>query len=255
MTLYLVGLGLDGEDSISVRGFNIVKRADRVFLENYTSRLADFNLDRMNSFFGKKLELVNRSFVEDTRNLITLAANEDVVLLVVGDPMVATTHLELKIAAREAGVDFVIVNNASIINAVANLGVHVYKLGKITSIPFTTESFVPESPYNVIKENKSIGAHTLCLLDLKPNENRFMSFNEAIDYLLSLEEKHGENIINGDTLVVGCGALGSKRQEVVFGRIRDVEDRALSVFPQSLIVLSELHFTEESALKEFYLEK
>jgi len=253
--LYLVGLGLKDEKSISIEGFEIVKRSDYVFLESYTSKLVDFDINRLNSFFNKKVVPVDRDFVENTKNIIELSVNKDVVLLVVGDPMVATTHLELKIAAREAGVDFVIVNNASIINAVANLGIHVYKLGKITSIPFTTESFVPESPYNVIKENKSIGAHTLCLLDLKPDENHFMSFNEAIDYLLSLEEKRGENIISGDTLVVGCGALGSKRQEVVFGRIRDVEDRALSVFPQSLIVLSELHFTEESALKEFYLEK
>lgn len=37
--LYLVGLGLADETDITVKGLNIVKKADRVYLEAYTSIL------------------------------------------------------------------------------------------------------------------------------------------------------------------------------------------------------------------------
>jgi diphthine synthase len=37
--LYIIGLGLGGAEDITVRGFQIVKRAERVYLEAYTSVL------------------------------------------------------------------------------------------------------------------------------------------------------------------------------------------------------------------------
>lgn len=37
--LYLVGLGLADETDITVKGFEVVKRAERVYLEAYTSIL------------------------------------------------------------------------------------------------------------------------------------------------------------------------------------------------------------------------
>ncbi len=37
--LYLIGLGLADETDITVKGLEIVKRADRVYLEAYTSIL------------------------------------------------------------------------------------------------------------------------------------------------------------------------------------------------------------------------
>ena len=37
--LYLIGLGLAGEKDISVKGLEIIRQADRVYLEAYTSIL------------------------------------------------------------------------------------------------------------------------------------------------------------------------------------------------------------------------
>lgn len=39
MVLYFIGLGLSDEKDISVRGLEIVRRAERVYLEAYTSIL------------------------------------------------------------------------------------------------------------------------------------------------------------------------------------------------------------------------
>ncbi|MEM2121250.1 MAG: diphthine synthase [Candidatus Woesearchaeota archaeon] len=251
MALYLIGLGLEDEKSITFRGLEIIRNADFVFLDNYTSRIVDFDINKMELFFGKKIDLAERNFLENTEKIIELSKNRDVVILTAGDPMVATTHIQLKIDAEEKNIPVKIINNASIINALGNIGLEIYKLGKITSIPFTTESFFPESPYDVIKENNSINAHTLCLLDLKPNEKKFMSFNEALDYLLRIEEKRKENVINDNTLVLGCAALGSKRERVVFGRVSEVINKKFLEIPQCLVILSKLHFVEESSLKKY----
>ena len=39
MTLYFIGIGLNDEKDISVKGLELVKKADSVYLENYTSKI------------------------------------------------------------------------------------------------------------------------------------------------------------------------------------------------------------------------
>ncbi len=252
--LYLIGLGLRNEKSLSLHALDVLKSSERIFLEGYTSKQVDFNLDSLKELIGKNIEIVGRDFVENTENIIALAKSKDVALLIAGDPMVATTHIELVLDAYNSNVKVEIINNASVINAVANIGLEIYKFGKITSIPFTTESFMPETPYNIIADNLSIQAHTLCLLDLRLEESRFMSFKEALNYLLSLEKKIKKGIISEDSLVVVCAGLGSEKERIIFGKVKDVLQQDLDVFPQCLIIPSKLHFIEEEALKRFSLK-
>jgi diphthine synthase len=251
MTLYLIGLGLEDEKSITIKGLEIIRTADFVFLENYTSKLVELDINRMELLFGKKIDLADRNFLENNEKILELSRQRNVAILTAGDPMIATTHIQLKIDAEEKNIPVFVINNASVINALGNLGLEIYKFGKITSIPFTAKSFFPETPYDVIKENNSINAHTLCLLDLKPEKNKFMSFNEALEYLLSIEKNRKENALNKETLVLGCAALGSKKQKVVFGKIEDVIKIRLSEIPQCLVVLSKLHFVEQNSLKKY----
>ncbi|MGB9748731.1 MAG: diphthine synthase [Candidatus Woesearchaeota archaeon] len=254
MTLYLIGLGLEDEKSITLNGLEAIRNADFVFLENYTSKLVELDINKMELLFGKKIDLAERSFLENNEKILELSKKRNVVILTPGDPMVATTHIQLKIDAEEKKIPVVIINNTSVINALGNLGLEIYKLGKITSIPFAAKSFFPETPYDVIKENNSINAHTLCLLDLKPEEQKFMSFNEALEYLLNIENKRKENVLNKETLVLGCAALGSKKQMVVFGKIDNVIKKRFLETPQCLVVLSKLHFIEESSLKRYLIK-
>ena len=249
--LYLIGLGLEDEKSVSIRALDIIQHADFIFLEGYTSKLSNFNSERMESLFKHRVKVVERSFVENDSELLDLAGKKDVVLLVIGDPMIATTHLELVLDAESKEVNVEIINNVSVLNAVANLGLEIYKFGKTTSIPFTTKSFKPETPYEIIKRNKSIDAHTLCLLDLRPKENKFMSFNEALQYLLDIENKRREGVISESTLIVACGALSTQNEKILFGKVKNLISKELKVFPQCLIIPSKLHFMEEKALKRF----
>ncbi len=49
-------------------------------------------------------------------------------------------------------------------NAVAACGLQLYNFGRTVSICFFTEEWRPDSFYEKILENSSIGLHTLCLL-------------------------------------------------------------------------------------------
>ncbi|VDO30612.1 unnamed protein product [Brugia timori] len=166
--LYLVGLGLGNVDDITVKGMVTVQKCSRVYLESYTS-IMSFGLDKkkLEEFFNKEIEEADRMTIElDSDDIIDEAFDSDVCLLVVGDPLGATTHASLVFNARKAGVDVEIVHNASIISAVGCCGLQVgfRKFGEIVSIVFWEENWHPDSYYFKIAENKKRGLHTLCLL-------------------------------------------------------------------------------------------
>ena len=54
MVLYFIGLGLFNEQDISLRGLEIIKKCDYVYLEEYTSRLIEFDM-----VIGKNFLLTN----------------------------------------------------------------------------------------------------------------------------------------------------------------------------------------------------
>ncbi|MBI5871831.1 diphthine synthase [archaeon] len=244
--LYLIGIGLGNEEDITLRGLNAVRRCKYVYLEGYTSRL-NCPFERMEQLYGKKIICADRKFVEEGNELIEKAKKEDAALLVIGDPLTATTHVEILLRARREGVKAEIIHNASVLAAVGDSGLEIYKFGRVASIPFENENV--ESPYNALKANKGIGLHTVLLLDLKPEEKRYMNFKEAINYLLKSKEKG--DIFNEDTKCIVCAGLGSEEQVIKYGTARGLLAEDIDVFPQCLIVPGELHFIEEEFLGQF----
>src|SRR4030042_2115642 len=119
--LSFVGLGLRDEKGITVRGLEELRRADAVFAEAYTSTLTHGALDRLAESAGKKIELLTRAEVEDGKKLLEEAAGKHVVLLVAGDPMSATTHVDLRLRAKSASIDTVVIHGVSIMAAVPGL--------------------------------------------------------------------------------------------------------------------------------------
>ncbi|KAL8481925.1 hypothetical protein ACS0TY_028172 [Phlomoides rotata] len=49
-------------------------------------------------------------------------------------------------------------------NATGVCGLQLYRYGETISIPFFTETWRPDSFYEKIKRNRTLGLHTLCLL-------------------------------------------------------------------------------------------
>jgi diphthine synthase len=167
---YIIGLGLCDEKDITLRGLEAIKSSSRVYLEAYTSILM-VQKERLEALYDKTIIVADRDMVETESDAILKDADkENVCLLVVGDPLGATTHTDIIIRARALNVPTQVIHNASIMNAVSSCGLQLYNFGQTVSLVFFTETWKPESFYDRIKENSDLGMHTLVLLDIKVKE-------------------------------------------------------------------------------------
>ena len=223
MALYLIGIGLSTEKDITVKGLEIVQKCDKICLENYTS-LLQCSVQDLEKLYGKKVILADRTAAEQKdQEIVEEARKKNVAFLVVGDPFSATTHIELFKLAQEKKVSVKVIHNASILTAVGITGLQLYKFGQTTSIPFLEEHPNLETPYNALNENQERGLHTLFLLDLKPEKNKFMTVNEALDILEKIEARKKQNLLKKDTLVIGCARLGSDNTIIKAGPLEKIK--------------------------------
>jgi len=235
--LYIIGLGLNNEKDITVNGLEAVKKCDLVYLENYTSKL-QVSVDKLEKLYNKKIILADREFVESNK-VLENAKDKNIALLITGDVFSATTHIQLILECRKLGIKYNVINNASILNAVGITGLELYKFGKITSIPFDNENI--KTPIEVLNDNLKLGLHTLFLLDLNPNKNKFMTINEAINYLIKNKIKNMK--------AVACCALGSENEIIKYDSLENLQKQKFNKFPQCLTIPGKLHFVEEEMLK------
>ena len=181
--LYLIGLGLN-EKGISKQGLELVSRCKRVYLESYT---VDFpnNKIQLEEQIGKKIISANREKVEGL-TIVDEAKKMDVALLIYGSPLVATTHISLIQEAKDLGIKYKFIQSASIFDAVAETGLQFYKFGKTASMPEwnAMQSFRPMSFMEIIKENQSINAHSLILVDIG------LDFQDALKQLKESAQEH-----------------------------------------------------------------
>ena len=252
MTLYFISIGLNDEKDISIKGLDLVKKADFVYLENYTSKL-NCNLDYLEKLYGKKIILADRKLVEmdAEKTMLKQAKTQEVAFLVVGDIFSATTHMDLYLRAKKTGIKTRIVHNASVLTAVGVTGLQLYNFGKTTSIPFENQNI--ETPYDVLALNQKNNLHTLFILDLKPNSNDSLSVTDAIRYLLKVELKRNEKVFTDNTLCIGCAKLGSLDQIIRVGKAKELLQYLFKDGMHCLIVpAKKLHFMEEEALKLYF---
>jgi len=248
MTLYIIGIGLNDEKDITLKGLELVRKADFVYLENYTSKLS-CSVKDLEKFYGKKIIEADRNMVENNSDkILNKAISKKTVLLVIGDVFSATTHMDLMLRAKEKKIKVEIVNNASILTAVGITGLELYKFGKTTSMPYFEKSFKAETPYDVIKQNKKLGLHTLVLLDIKADKGKYMTVNEAVKQLLEIESKRKEKVFTEDTKVIGCARLGGK-YKIKYGSASKLLKESFGKPLHCLIIPGKLHFIEEEALK------
>lgn len=239
--LYLIGIGLNDEKDITIKGLEAVKKCESVYLESYTSKLS-CSVSDLEKFYGKRIIIADRDLVEKKaeETILKDAKEKDTALLIIGDVFGATTHIDILLRAKKENIETKIIHNASILTAVGVTGLELYKFGKVTSIPFNHE-FI-KSPVSVLKSNQSIGFHTLFLLDLDPKNNKFLTVSDAAKYLL----KEG---VESDRLAVACAQLGSDKPIIKAAKLKDIEKLKIDKYPQCLIIPGNLHFMEEDALK------
>lgn len=251
--IVFVGLGLHDDLGISLRGIEEVRSAETVFVELYTSLLPGFSLRKFEKTSGRTASMVSRKELEDNNGQTLLEAAKDhkTVLLVPGDPMIATTHVALRLRAERMGIKTRIVHGASVLSAVIGLsGLHNYMFGKSVTIPFPDET-PSETPYSVLSQNKKLGLHTLCLLDIDVEKERFLNIRNALEELLRVESNRRKTVVTNSTLVVGIARAGSDEPTVRAGSVGDIIDYDFGQPPYSLIFPGKLHFMEAEALSVF----
>jgi diphthine synthase len=252
--LYFIGLGLYDERDISVKGLEVVRAADTVYAEFYTSRLMGTSQKKLEALYGKSIHLLSREEVEVDPAWLEEARKNDVAFLVGGDAMVSTTHLDLRLRAAEMGIDTRVIHSSSIVTAVSGLcGLQNYRFGRSTTIPFPYISrgkrIIPETPYQVLLENLGRNLHTMLFLDIqsKPVE-RYMTVNEGAILLLEMQAEAGERILEG-ILGIGIARAGSLDATVRADLLPRLPGYDFGGPLHILIVPAKLHFMEEEGLR------
>ena len=253
-SLFFVGLGLGDEYGLSFSSYEKVKKAEIVYIDMYTNPMLNFSIERLEKLLGKPVRKIFRRDLEENaeETIIEDSKKHNVVLLIPGDPMIATTHIALRLQAHRKKIRTEVLHGVSIYSAAPAIsGLQNYKFGKTVTIPFRSEIYNPETPYDIIKENTLRGAHTLVLLDCDVEKGRYMTIKEGLRYLLEIEEKRKEKIVTPERLAIGLAAVGTSNVRVKADKIKKLLLNDFEEIPQCLIFPGELHFIEAEALSIF----
>ena len=226
--LWLIGIGPGDLDHITERAKRVAKGCSKRYLEGYTAILPPIEEKRLEAVVGP-WERLMRDGVESPENMLDEARVGSVALLVVGDPMQATTHIDLEERCAEEGIGFnVIPGLTATALAVSLSGLQSYRFGRQVTIPFSDGEYLPTSPFEMICKNKEAGMHTLALLDLDPTglgleQPRPMTPREAVDHLIRMNERSEEyNQPVEDWRGLLLSDLGTEEERVVSGKMRNL---------------------------------
>jgi diphthine synthase len=229
MTLNLIGLGMNA-NSTTAEALKAIKSSDKVYLENYTVNFP-YKIEDLKI----KTTPLNREQVEN-ESIIEEAKTKNISLLVYGDALSATTHIQLILAAKKQNIPYKIFHNASILTTIAETGLSLYKFGKTTSMPNWKEhTNKPTSFKDIIKQNQSINAHTLILTDIG------LEIKEAVTQL-----KLSTN--NLPKKIIAISNVGTKNQKTIYNTLKEIQNSKIKM-PFCLIIPAKLNHIEEEILK------
>jgi diphthine synthase len=233
--LWIIGLGLS-EKGYGREAYDAILKADTIYAENYTVEFPYPIKSLESQFKGKKFLVAGRDFVEGLE-ILESAKRKDVVLLVYGSPLMATTHISLVEEAKKRKIKVKVIHSASVFDAVAETGLQLYKFGKTASMP----GFEADSYMEIVGNNLGINAHTLILIDIG------LGFKDAVEKLSRDADKNNVEIKK----IVVCSRLGNKDGRIYYGDVKKLKSREVKS-PFCIIVPSrKLHFMEEEFLKNY----
>jgi diphthine synthase len=238
--LWFTGIGIYGTSGLSQKALDVIADCDIIYLERFTSLVSDKEIkDLMSlpSFVSKKVNPIQRWYVEDGRQILAEAKDKNVVLLSYGDPMVATTFSELRLTT-----------------VISEIGLQVYKIGKIVTMMEATQSAI--SVYNTISNNLQCNCHTLILTEYRYNDDNsifFLDPKEVILRLKGIEEDLAFRIINDASFLIVASRVGTREQKIVSGKAESLLNFDYGGGPHSIIFPSTLHFIEKKSITKLTL--
>jgi diphthine synthase len=235
--LYLIGLGLNDEKDLTLKAIETAKKCE-CFTELYTS-VWKGSLENLKEIIRKDIKVLNRKDLEENLELfIEKAKNNDVALFVPGDPLAATTHIDIVYEAKRKKIPVKIIHNASIFSAIGEAGLQLYKYGKTATIPLNGKL---KNVKDTIKRNKKLGLHTLLLLDVDRENNIFMKVSDALKLLLKKKI-----VKETDQLIAFSNAGGNSK--IYYDSVRGLKTKEIEN-PSVLIIPGKLHFREKDFLE------
>ena len=248
--LWFVGTGISGYRGLSFAAVDILKKCDLIYVERFTSALSDSDLQGLNSILAKEVRPVRRWFVEDGREILDAAQTNQVALVTYGDPLIATTHSELRSRAARKSIQTAVLHAASgLASIMGETGLHVYKFGRMVTMMSEPQSAI--SVYNTIFENLLAGSHTLILTEYSHDESKEPFFLDPLSLfkmLLDVEHDQKHQIFSENTFVVVASRVGMSDQRITSGKVGSLAKIDFGAGPHSVIVTGSLHFTETEAI-------
>ena len=260
--LWLIGIGPGDLEHMTERARSVARGCKKRYLEGYTAVLPTDQEALLESVVGP-WERLMRPSVESPEALLDESRNDSVALLVVGDPMQATTHIDLEARCMEEGIGYEVIPGMSATSLAVSLsGLQSYKFGRQVTLPYPYGDYLATSPLEMILRNLEGGLHTLVLLDLDPTGMGFdlpspMSPSQAISILEEMEEKwleerDGLEWFNKSVLAVNrwegmlLSDVGTKGQRVFSGSLEEIS-MIQAGWVHSLIIPSEMSDNEREA--------
>jgi diphthine synthase len=249
--LSFVGLGL-GAKGITLEGIEEMIASDVIYLEYYTTPHEPQLLKQVQASTGKSFTIVDRQFVEDGTRILSDAAAKKVVLAVLGDPMIATTHNELRVRAIRQGTETRVIHSTTIASAAASAsGLHSYKFSRTVTVTREAVGKLTQA-YHILQDNLLEGAHTLLLLEYDVQSGQGVTPSDAIAGLLLAEANFKRGVVNEQTFAILISRLGREDTGMAAGSFAKLSEREVGGPPHCLIIPGKLHFTEVEAIAAIF---
>ena len=257
--IWLIGIGPGDLGHISDRAKLVARGCEKRYLEGYTAILPRSQEEILESVVGP-WERIMRPSVENPADLMSEAREHAIGLMVVGDPLQATPHIDLEARCAEEGVGFGVVPGMSATSLAISLsGLQSYKFGRQVSIPYPYGEYLAISPLEMLLSNISNGLHTLILLDLDPtgmgsDPPTPMTPGVALSILEKMVERYSELGTEeslespGDWLGILLSDVGTQEQRIVSGTLREVCQNDAGLI-HSLIIPSDMSENESDAFE------
>ena len=214
---------------MTLEALSLAREADVRLYEAYTALWSEEALAELEDEIGS-IQRIMRPTIEQPENLLEMARTQYVAVLVVGDPMQATTHIDLQLRAESVDIPVHVVHGISITTLVPGAtGVSNYKFGRSTTLTYPYGEWIATSPLEVMMQNYSQKLHTLVLFDLDPSgagtgDQLPMQSSDAAESIAKMVAKYKETELTPeqtDTLgeidnleVVLCSDLGTDDQRL-----------------------------------------
>ena len=246
--LWFIGLGVSGISELSDSTLSVIKNADVVYLESFTSPISETEKKQLENISNGEFKIAKRWMVEDGNEILENAKTRETILISYGDPYIATTHLELKTRAITDKIETKTIHSSSIVSSlIGEVGLHYYKIGKVLTIMNDPKSM--STPYYTIFDNLLNKTHSVILLEYNEDKSFFLDPHDALSLLLDVEKIQNRKVISLDTFVIVASRIGKSDQKITSGKISNLIKKEFGEPPHSIVIPSGLHFTESDAIK------